>query len=95
MHDGVHALRPNTMVGGITRMGEPLSKSQQKLRGHEIRVMTDEQLVDWIHACHAMENYVTHNKARRGWKQSGQKAEAEVNRRQLKKERADALSNAA
>lgn len=66
-------------------MGEPLSKSQQKLRGREIRVMTDEQLVDWVHACHAMEKWVNHAKARRSWKRSGQEAEAEIERRAAKK----------
>ena len=82
-------------MASVTHMAEPLSKSQQKLRGREIRIMTDEQLVDWIYACYAMEKYVNHNKARRGWKHSGQEAEAEIDRRRLKKEKADGLSNAA
>ena len=68
-------------------MGEPLSKSQQKLRGREIRVMTDVQLADWIHACHAMEKWVSHDKARRGWKLSGQEAEAETQGRQSQKDK--------
>ena len=67
-------------------MHEPLSNSQQKLRGREIRVMTHEQLVDWIRACHAMEKWVRYNKARRSWKHSGIEAEAELERRQLKME---------
>jgi len=75
-------------------MADPLSKSQQKLRGREIRVMTDEQLVDWIHACHAMEKWVGHKKARHAWKLSGKEAEAEIQRRELRKNKANPLPDA-
>lgn len=78
----------------VSVMGEPLSKSQQKLRGREIRVMTDDQLVEWVHACRAMEKWVNHAKARRSWKHSGQEAEAEIERRDLKKAKAHSLSDA-
>lgn len=62
-------------------MAEPLSKSQQKLRGREICDMTDEQLRDWIDACLKMEQWVGAAKARRGWRLSGIKAEQELERR--------------
>jgi hypothetical protein len=68
-------------------MAEPLSDSQQRLRGKDVRTMTNEQLVDWIHACNAMEKWVSHNKARRGWKQGRADAEAEIQKREDKAKR--------
>jgi hypothetical protein len=62
-------------------MAEPLSKSQQSLRGRKIADMTDHQLRDWIQACEKMENWVGHAKARRGWRLSGVQAEKELDRR--------------
>ena len=62
-------------------MAEPLSKSQQRLRGRKLTDMTIGQLRDWIDACDKMERWVTAAKARRGWKQSGQEAERELQRR--------------
>ena len=74
-------------------MGMPLTKDQQKLRGRDVKVMTDEQLADWIEACDAMENWVKFNKARRAWKQSRKDAEDEIERRRLKAERRAAAAN--
>jgi hypothetical protein len=65
-------------------MSEPLSKSQQRLRGKDIRTMTNDELTDWIHACNAMEKWVKYNKARRGWKQSRKDAEDLIQKRQNK-----------
>ncbi len=62
-------------------MGEPLTKSQQKLRGRDVKNMTEEQLYDWIEACEKMERWVKFNKARRTWKASRQAAEQELARR--------------
>jgi hypothetical protein len=36
-------------------LSQPLSTSQQKLRGRKIVDMNDDQLADWIAACHSME----------------------------------------
>ena len=62
-------------------MSEPLSKSQQRLRGRRINEMTDEQLVDWIDACEKLEMWVGAAKSRRSWRQSGNEAETELERR--------------
>jgi len=62
-------------------MGMPLSQSQQRLRGRKIADMTDDQLRDWIDACTRMEKWVKPAKARRSWKQSGQEAMEELERR--------------
>ena len=62
-------------------MAEPLTKSQQSLRGRKIVNMTDDQLRDWIQACEKMENWVRHAKARRGWRLSGIEAGDELERR--------------
>jgi hypothetical protein len=62
-------------------MSEPLSKSQQHLRGRNVADMTTDQLRDWIDACAKMERWVTAAKARRSWKLSGQHAQQELERR--------------
>ena len=62
-------------------MAEPLSKSQQQLRGRSVGDMTDDQLRDWIDACEKMESWVKASKARRSWKLSGHDAEAVLERR--------------
>jgi len=63
-------------------MGEPLTKSQRKLRGRKIADMTVEQLKDWIAACDKMERWIKKAaNARRAWKLSGQEAQAELDRR--------------
>lgn len=62
-------------------MAEPLTRSQQQLRGRKISDMTDEQLRDWIDACDKMETWVVAAKARRGWRESGIDAQAELERR--------------
>ena len=62
-------------------MAEPLSKTQQRLRGRKICDMTDEQLRDWIDACEKMNKWLGAAKARRGWRLSGIKAEEELRRR--------------
>ena len=59
----------------------PLSASQQSLRGRSVQNMTVDQLRDWIDACCKMENWVKFAKARRGWRQSGQDAQEELQRR--------------
>ena len=57
---------------------EPLTKSQQNLRGRQIGEMSVEQLRDWIDACEKMEKSVKYNKARRDWKSSRDEAMAEL-----------------
>jgi hypothetical protein len=64
---------------------QPLSKSQQDLRGRKIIDMDDAQLNDWIDACQKMEAWPQiHSKARRGWKDSRIAAELEIDRRAVK-----------
>jgi hypothetical protein len=60
---------------------DPLTKTQQALRGRDLRDMSPVQLRDWINACEKMERFVKFNKARRGWKQSREEALAELERR--------------
>ena len=62
-------------------MSEPLTKSQQQLRGRKLVDMSDEQLKDWIDACGKMERWVSAAKARRSWRLSGIEAEDELQRR--------------
>lgn len=62
-------------------MSEPLTRSQQQLRGKNIRDLTDAQIRDWIAACDKMERWVTAAKARRGWRLSRNEALAELARR--------------
>ena len=62
-------------------MPEPLTKSQQQLRGRKIVDMSDEQLRDWIDACDRMERWVSASKARRSWRIGGIEAENELQRR--------------
>ncbi len=64
-------------------MDEPLSKSQQRLRGRKLVEMTDDELLEWIDACEKMERGVSAAKARRSWKQSGQNAHEELKRRRM------------
>jgi hypothetical protein len=62
-------------------MAEPLTKSQQSLRGRRIVDLTDDQLHEWIDACKKMEDWVGHAKSRRAWRLSAIEAEAELERR--------------
>ena len=72
----------------ILTLSQPLSKSQQALRGRKIADMTDAQLVDWIEACQKMETWPRiDGKARRGWKASRAAAELEVERRASKRQK--------
>jgi hypothetical protein len=60
-----------------------LTRSQQSLRGKNIRDMTAEELRDWLEACEKMEIHVKPAKARRAWKSSGAAVRAELERRGL------------
>lgn len=75
---GIAAIGP---LDRETEMPEPLSKSQQRLRGRMLAELSDEQIRDWIDACHKMENWVKASKARRGWRLSGIEAGNELERR--------------
>lgn len=55
---------------------EPLTKTQQALRGRNLRDLSPDQLRDWIDACEKMEHWVKYKKARREWKQSREQAVA-------------------
>ena len=59
-------------------MTESLTKSQQALRGRDLRDLSIAQLHDWIEACTNMERSVKFNKARRSWKRSREEALAEL-----------------
>jgi hypothetical protein len=56
----------------------PLSKSQESLRGRKRSDMSEAQLHDWIDACNKMEAWVKSAKARRSWKRAREEAEAEL-----------------
>jgi hypothetical protein len=60
-------------------MTEPLTKTQQSLRGRKI--VDNEQLRDWIEACEKMEKWVGYAKARRSWRLSGIEASDELEHR--------------
>lgn len=62
-------------------MPEPLTRSQQSLRGRKVCDMTDDQLRDWIDACEKMERWVDAAKARRDWRLSGIEAQDELDHR--------------
>jgi hypothetical protein len=63
-------------------MASPLSRAQQMLRGRKIEDMTVAQLRKWIDACDRIEVWPhTPAKARRGWKASRARAEAELAKR--------------
>ena len=63
-------------------MSEPLSKTQQMLRGRRLAEMTNDQLLDWIDACNRMEEWKhTPSKSRQKWKLSNQAAKGELDRR--------------
>jgi hypothetical protein len=59
----------------------PLTKSQQALRGRDVRDLSIEQLHAWIDACTKMEHSVEFKKARRSWKRGREEALAELARR--------------
>ncbi|MEO9885281.1 MAG: hypothetical protein ABJR05_06725 [Balneola sp.] len=64
----------------------PLSKTQERLRGEKASDMTDEQLLDWIDACDKMEKAKKMPpKARRSWKESRQEAFDEIEKRKVTK----------
>jgi hypothetical protein len=60
----------------------PLSRSQEILRGRKVGNMSVEQLREWIDATNRMDEWKdTPAKARRGWKASRAKAGAGLERR--------------
>ena len=62
-------------------MDEPLTESQQKLRGRQISEMAIYQLHDWIAACKRMGLWAKTYEERTAWKESGQQAVTELERR--------------
>ncbi len=63
-------------------MSEVLTKTQNSLRGRDVKNMTKAQLMDWMDACAKMEVSVKAAKARRSWKRAREAAEVELARRQ-------------
>jgi hypothetical protein len=63
------------------QMVDPLTKSQQQLRGRNVSDMTVEQLHDWIDACNTMEQSGIAAKARRSWKDGRKEATRELEKR--------------
>ncbi len=59
-----------------------LSKNQRALIGKKRTDMSDEQLLNWIHACNTIETHpnISH-KARGTWKRSRVEAQAELEKR--------------
>ena len=68
-------------MSGHTHAIEPLTKSQQKLRGCKIADMAIYEIHDWIAACKRMELWAQDPKARSIWKTAGQEATLELERR--------------
>ena len=67
-------------------LGQPLTKAQQALRGRKVSDMTDAQLTLWLDACDRMEQWSRiGKKARRGWVQGRAEAQAEMERRAIKR----------
>lgn len=65
---------------------EPLTKSQQNLRGRKVTDMTDSQLLEWVDACDKMERWPhIANKGRRFWKNGREEAQLEIERRTKKR----------
>jgi hypothetical protein len=62
-------------------MNEPLTESQQSLRGHQIADMAIYQLHDWILACRRMEVWAQSAQDRTTWKTCGQEVVTELERR--------------
>lgn len=80
-------MQSNAGLGSRRLRGEivinPLSKTQESLRGRKIADMSIEQLREWIDACNRMEEWkYTPAKARRGWKASRARAQAELDHRE-------------
>jgi hypothetical protein len=62
-------------------MRNPLTKSQEALRGRKRADMTTAQLHEWIDACNKMEAWVKPAKARRTWKLAREDALTEIAKR--------------
>lgn len=60
---------------------DPLTKTQQALRGRDPRDLSLDQLRDWIDACKKMEHWVKDKKARKEWRKSREQTVAELERR--------------
>ncbi len=60
---------------------DPLTKSQQALRGLALCDMSIAQLRDWIAACEQMDQMANHKKAPRGWQKSRELAVKELESR--------------
>ena len=73
-------------------MSSPLSKDQEKLRGRDVRTMSDHQLSIWISACETMAAWVPHKNGRKGWRDSKKLAEAIQSRRLAKRDALSSLS---
>jgi len=63
-------------------MSAVLTKTQNALRGRDVKTMTKAQLIDWMDACTRMEVTVKPAKARRSWKRAREAARTELARRQ-------------
>ena len=72
-----------------------LSKSQKRLIGINIQSMSDEQLLDWIDACHKIDKRPhSYNKGRRWGQKMTIEAEEELERRRQKRLRKQGARNA-
>jgi hypothetical protein len=65
----------------VNRLGQPLTREQEELRGRDVRELTETQLGVWLVACERMERWVKAAKARRSWKTAAAAATAELARR--------------
>jgi hypothetical protein len=65
-------------------MSSQLSKDQEKLRGQDVRTMSDKQLELWIDACGKMQASVPYKNARKGWAESKKLAATILEKRKSK-----------
>jgi hypothetical protein len=71
----------------MNRLGQPLTREQDALRGRDVREFSDAELRLWLDACDHMERWVKSAKARRTWKAGAARANAELSRRAEKARR--------
>lgn len=76
------------------RLGQPLTREQEELRGRDVREFNEAQLRVWLVACERMEHWVKAAKARRSWKTAARETRAELARREERVQRRESNTNA-
>ena len=78
----------------VNRLGQPLTREQEELRGRDVRELDEAQLRVWLDACERMEHWVKAAKARRSWKTAARETRAELARREARAQRRESNTNA-